>query len=107
MSTTVYSGEGYKCISCEKKHLYWDVFRTWTCPDCNTPISIKLDSNSGTFVRLKPHEIKKGSHVSLDGINIYEVGDIQVNGVNYSVFLREYNRINLSSKDFYLVIQGT
>lgn len=107
MYTTVYFGEVYKCSPCEKELPYGDVFRTWTCPDCAAPISIKLNSNIGTFVRIRPHEIKNGSFISLDGTNIYEVGEIHVNGGNYSVFLRGYNRIDLNSKDFYLVIQGT
>lgn len=105
--TTTYSGEKYRCSQCDKDLLYQDIFRTWTCPNCSKPVEIKLDSNITTFVRLKPKEIKEGSYVSLDGTNIYEVGDRQIRGNDYSVWLKQYTRTVLKSKDFYFVVKGT
>lgn len=96
---------------CINEHGSFDIFaieKTWKCPICDIPLSIKIKimQSIHSVNRVFPSELKVGELVTLENKHIHEILAISKSENYFRIALKEYTAINVDPDSIITRVMG-
>lgn len=100
--------EENNCIHGHGSFDFPEVSKTWRCPVCEAPLSIKIRIKKFNHAinRVSPSELEVGDLVTLENQFIHEILAISKSGNDYRIALKEYTALNIDPKSIVSKVVG-